>query len=356
MAEVPPTSGPSSDVPLAPLLTLGTGGSARWFCAVSTEPELEACLAWARQRRLPVLILGGGSNLICADEGFHGLVVKIELGGIEVRPLGPKTLVVAGAGVTFDALVEHCCAAGLAGLECLSGVPGTVGATPIQNVGAYGQDVSQTLAYVRCLDRETGQVSQLARTECDFGYRTSRFKNRDRDRFVVLEVAFELTPNGAPLVVYPELRGAIAERVGAQPTLEQVRQCVLQLRASKSMLLDASDPNGRSCGSFFLNPVLEADRYERLVRDVAPQLPPAFEAGLGRVKVPAAWLIERAGFCRGHREGNAGLSTRHTLCVVAHPGATSGEVIGLARKLRDAVKTRYGITLEPEPVLVGIDW
>jgi UDP-N-acetylmuramate dehydrogenase len=338
------------------LLSMGTGGPARWFCAVSDKRELADRLAWARQRQLPVLILGGGSNLICADVGFEGLVIKIELGGIATHPRGLRTLVVAGAGVTFDALVEHCCAAGLAGLECLSGVPGTVGATPIQNVGAYGQDVSQTLAYVRCFDRQTGQELQLEHAECDFGYRSSRFKHADKGRFVVLEVAFELAANGAPSVVYPELQRAVAERGWTDPTLQQVRQCVLELRASKSMLLDATDPNGRSCGSFFLNPILETERYERLARESQPLTPPVFGAGPGRVKVPAAWLIERAGFSRGHREGNVGLSTRHTLCVVAHPGATSSEVIGLARRLRDTVQTRYGITLEPEPELVGIDW
>lgn len=345
------------DVPLAPLTGHRTGGAARWFCRVTTEPELVAALSWAEQQRCPVLFVGGGSNLLVSDAGFDGLALQIALlgtGGFEAPAADDAaTRVVWGkAGEPWDDFVERTTTAGLAGLECLSGIPGTLGATPIQNVGAYGQEVRETLHTVRCLDRQSLRPRVFSNAECGFRYRHSRFKGEDRERYVVLEVSFSLRVNGTPTPRYPELERALSGL--PHPTPASVRATVLGLRASKSMLADPRDPNGRSCGSFFLNPILPAAEFAALLERCPEGPPPHYPEPDGAFKVPAAWLIEHAGFARGHREGAVGLSTKHTLCVVAHDGATSSEILAFSRRIQARVRERFGVTLVPEPVFVGL--
>ena len=298
-------------------------------------------------------VLGGGSNLVIADEGVDGLVLKIALRGVTERPGRDGVEVTAAAGEPWDALVRHTVERGWAGLECLSGIPGLVGATPIQNVGAYGQEVSDTVTAVRALDGETGQVVTLGPADCGFGYRDSLFKSRAPGRYVVLAVTYRLAPGGAPNVRLcrhrPRARGARRRR----PSLAEVRETVLKVRRSKSMVLDPGDPNARSCGSFFLNPIVDADALAAIDARAAGLSMPRWPQPDGRVKLSAAWLIERAGFTRGQADGPVGLSTRHTLAIVCHDGARARDVVAFARRVRAGVEQRFGVRLHPEPIFWG---
>lgn len=348
------------DVPLSPLTTLGVGGAARHYVRARELGELEEALHWAAARRLPVFVLGGGSNVVFADGGFPGLVVHVALRGVAASSVSGEVELEAAAGEEWDALVASTVASGWAGLECLSGIPGFVGATPIQNVGAYGQEVSDTLVWVEAYDTEARALVRFRADECGFAYRQSRFKREDRGRYVIVRVAYRLVPDGAPTVRYPELQRALAAEDARAPTLAAVRDAVLRLRRRKSMVLDPGDPNARSVGSFFMNPILAAEAAEALVAaarargDVTGDAPvPAFPAGEGRVKLSAAWLIERAGLHRGYRRGPAGISENHCLAIVNCGGSRASEILALAREVRAAVRERFGVTLEPEPVLVG---
>jgi UDP-N-acetylmuramate dehydrogenase len=334
-------------VPLAAHTTLGVGGAARFYARVEREEHVAEAVAWARERGLPVLVLGGGSNLLVADEGFPGLVAHVSLGGVAY---GEDGTVEAGAGESWDALVEGAVARGLAGFECLSGIPGLVGATPIQNVGAYGQEVRETIARVRAYDLEAGAAVDFDNEACRFGYRESRFKLEDRGRFVVLSVGYRLEPAGAPAVRYPELARYLEEHAAPRPSLAAVRAAVLAIRRRKSMVLDPGDPDSRSAGSFFVNPIVPEAVADRIGVDGMPRYPAA-----GGVKLSAAWLIERAGFSRGYARGAAGLSSKHTLAIVNRGGATARDVAALAREIRDRVAERFGVTLTPEPVFVGVE-
>jgi UDP-N-acetylmuramate dehydrogenase len=348
-------------VPLAPRTTLGVGGPARWFVEASTEREVVEALAWAEERALGVLVLGGGSNLVVADRGVDGLVLRIRVAGVRVEEKGDTALVDAGAGEPWDDLVAHAVANGWAGLECLSGIPGDVGATPIQNVGAYGQEIAETLVTVRAIDRRTGRLVELEHAACGFGYRDSVFKREAKDRYVVVGVRFALRRGGAPTVRYAELAQRFAARPGDDPpSLAEVREVVLALRRGKSMVLDRDAENGKSAGSFFMNPAVDA-ALARAVREramasgvlAAGESMPEFPAGDGRVKLSAAWLIERAGFRKGTRDGRVGISTKHALAIVNLGGASALEVVAFARRVREAVLDRYGVALVPEPVLAG---
>jgi UDP-N-acetylmuramate dehydrogenase len=347
------------NVPLAPRTTLAAGGAARWLIEAASETEVAAALAWAGERALPTLVLGGGSNLLVADRGFDGLVLRVRVAGVQARP-GPSEIVEveAGAGEPWDALVEHTVTSGWAGLECLSGIPGDVGATPIQNVGAYGQEVADTLVRVRVIDRKSGNAADLSREACRLGYRDSVFKREAKDRWIVVAVTFALRPGGAPALRYAELARRFT--AGASPSLREVREAVVALRRSKSMVLDPADENGRSAGSFFMNPTLDpaaAERTRERVRAASVLAPgeamPEFPAAEGRVKLSAAWLIERAGFRKGTGEGRVGISTRHTLAIVNRGGATAAEIVAFARGVREGVYDRFGVALAAEPVLVG---
>jgi UDP-N-acetylmuramate dehydrogenase len=342
------------NVPLSPRCTMGIGGSARHFLEAGDEAAVRAAVEWAERRGLPLHVLGGGSNLVIADDGVDGLVLQIALRGVKTREAGVAVELTAAAGEPWDDLVRVTVERGWAGLECLSGIPGLVGATPIQNVGAYGQEVSDTVMAVRALDRRTGQIVGLTPPECGFAYRDSVLKSRTPGRHIVLAVSYRLLRGGAPTVRYADVARDLERRGIRAPSLGEVRRSVLDIRRSKSMVLEPGDPNGRSCGSFFVNPVLTAAELERIER-LAPENPsmPRWPEPDGRVKLSAAWLIEHAGFERGQTDGAVGLSTRHALAIVCHDGARAVDVVAFARRLRARVEERFGIRLVAEPVFWG---
>ncbi len=337
-------------VPLAPLTTLRLGGpAARLVTAYDEQEVVDAVLASAR---VPLLVLGGGSNLVVGDEGFDGTVVRVASRGLAAVRDGEDVLLTAQAGEDWDGLVEHAVEEGLAGLEAMSGIPGLVGATPIQNVGAYGADTAGVVERVRVLDRTSRRVVELSAKQCAFGYRASRFK-ADVDRWVVQAVTYRLRPSavGAP-VRYAELARALGVPPEGTAPLEQVRQAVLALRRGKGMVVDARDPDSRSAGSFFTNPVVDDAELATLVARVGAEVP-GHPDGPGRTKLSAAWLIERAGFGKGHGSGPVGLSDKHVLALVHRGGGTTAQLLEVAREVRDGVHDRLGISLVPEPVLVG---
>jgi UDP-N-acetylmuramate dehydrogenase len=342
-------------VPLASRCTLRVGGAARFFVRAQDEKTLVEALEWADRGGVPVRILGGGSNVVIADEGLDALVIRMSLRGRRLRDEGGTDVeLTAMAGEPWDDLVEHAVGRNFAGLECLSGIPGLAGAAPIQNVGAYGQDVSETLAKVRVYDRISRSIAILTPEDCGFSYRDSVFKSVTPDRYVVLDVTMRLKRGGAPSIRYPELAKRLESDRVAAPTLMDVRRTVLALRRSKSMVYDDADPNHRSCGSFFLNPLVHTDDLPKIERRVGPGSDmPRFPAPDGQSKLSAAWLIERAGFAKGQRRGPVGLSTRHALAIVCHDGAKASDVFAFAREIRDRVRDRFGVLLSAEPNLWG---
>jgi UDP-N-acetylmuramate dehydrogenase len=343
------------DVMLAPYTSLGLGGPARYFGRVDRPDALPAWLDWAAHQSLPVTLLGGGTNVVVADSGVPGLVLTLaDLLGESIVRDGDGIQVSVGAGEPWDAFVARCVERGWAGLECLSGIPGQVGATPIQNVGAYGQDVGGALIAVDVYDAACGLRTSLARDDCGFGYRTSRFKGADAGRFIVLGATFQLRAGGEGCTTYPEVARHFDAHGSARRTPQEVRRFVLEARRSKSMLLDPSDENGRSCGSFFLNPELTRAQFEALCGR-SPSMPPAHTLEDGRLKVPAAWLIEQAGFRRGQRFGNVGISSRHALALVCHAGATAAQLVAAAHHVRDGVARAFDVTLVPEPRFLGFE-
>lgn len=352
MSTAPPSL--HRDVPLAPFTTLELGGRARLFLEVAREGELVEALRWAAAQGMPAALLGGGSNVVVDDEGFPGLVVRVATRGIEVARSAQEILLTAAAGEPWDEVVNLAVSEGWAGIECLSGIPGTVGATPIQNVGAYGQEVGQVLHSLCALDRSTWEVVTLPGGELQLGYRTSLLR-RQPGRWAVLAVTLALRPGGAATLRYQELE-ELLQTGRRDPGLARVREAVLELRRGKSMLLTPDDPNRRSVGSFFLNPLVEPTVADEVARRAvaagcldAPQRLPRFPAPAGAVKLPAAWLVEHAGFPRGYRRGAVGLSTRHALALVHHGGGCTAELLALARNIVTAVEERFGVTLVPEP-------
>ena len=344
------------DAPLAPLTTFRLGGPAARLLTATTDAEVVAAVREADASATPLLVIGGGSNLVIGDKGFDGTALRIATQGFE---LSGTTLELAAGEVWTDA-VARTVEAGLAGIECLAGIPGSAGATPIQNVGAYGQEVSSTITEVIAYDRYTGETVTLSNADCAFSYRHSRFK-AEPDRFVVLRVRFELEEAGglsAPLR-YAETARAMGVEQGERVPAAAARETVLRLRAGKGMVLDPEDHDTWSAGSFFTNPVLDAAAYdaflvrvrERLGEDVAP---PAFPAGDGRVKTSAAWLIDRAGFTKGYGTGAARISTKHTLALTNRGGATTEDLLALARDVVAGVRDAFGVTLVNEPVTVGV--
>lgn len=341
--------------PLGSRTTMGVGGAARYLVDAQSEGDVLEALAWAKGRGVAVRVLGGGSNLVVADAGFDGLVIAVGLRGIATASErdGSDAELTAQGGEPWDNVVAYAVARGLAGLEGLSGIPGCAGATPIQNVGAYGQEVAETISSVRAIDRETGTAVELSAQDCRFAYRDSFFKSEAPERFVVTAVRFRLTARAPAPVRYPDLQRELERRQLPTPTLAELRDCVLAVRREKSMLLDPSDPNGRSCGSFFLNPIVSAADAER-VRSVAGNIAvPTYPQPDGRVKLAAGWLIEQSGFGKGLRDGNVGLSTKHALAIVAHEGATADEVARLSLRIREGVRARFGVELTPEPNFWG---
>ena len=334
------------NVPLAPFTTIGIGGPARFFFRAATVDDLRAGLDWARANDQRAFILGGGSNLLISDAGFDGLVLHADLRGITVESEDEYAMVKVAAGEPWDAFVAKAVDNGWAGIECLSGIPGSIGATPIQNVGAYGQEVSETIARVEVLDRTSGLATWFTNWDCRFGYRSSLFKNIERDRYIVLSVTFRLRRGGEATVKYPELQRYIDEQGIGLSDLRGVRAAVIAIRKRKGMVLDPADPDTRSDGSFFMNPI---------VPDFAPFASldvPHFPAGDG-VKLSAAWLIEHAGFHKGYVHGNVGLSTKHTLAIINRGGGTAREVVELMTMIQESVKAKFGVEIHPEPNFIG---
>jgi UDP-N-acetylmuramate dehydrogenase len=358
MVEQPPVQ---EQVALAPFSTLGVGGPARYYVRAGDADTVAAAVRWASDRRLPLFVLGGGSNVVIADAGFDGLVLHVALRGLAFTGGDDRAEVHAAAGEPWDELVAAAVERGWAGLECLSGIPGFVGATPIQNVGAYGQDVSETITRVTALDTRSGETVAFTTEECRFGYRDSRFKREDRGRYVILGVTYRLRPRGEPALRYPELARHV-EELGHPPSLADVRRTVIEIRRRKSMVIDEDDPNRRSVGSFFMNPVVDPPTAEavretlrRAGRAEDAQRMPAFPGPDGRLKLSAAWLIERAGLEKGYGDGAAGISSNHTLALVNRGGATAAEVVALAREVRGRVQDAFDVTLVPEPVFVNLE-
>jgi UDP-N-acetylmuramate dehydrogenase len=341
-------------VPLAPLTTLRLGGPAARMVDVEREEDVAWAVCDARDKGHGLLVLGGGSNLVVADEGFPGLVARMAIKGVRVRRAEAHVLVDAAAGEDWDALVARAVDEGWSGLECLSGIPGLVGATPIQNVGAYGHEISHVLTRVHAFDCQSSSRVALAPAECAFGYRTSTFRGTDRWIVTGVELTLGVSRESAP-VTYGELARALGLAPGERAPLARVREVVLGLRRSKGMVVDPGDPESVSAGSFFVNPVLDGSALSDL-QARAGERPPSFDAGDGRFKVAAAWLIEHAGFPKGWGQGRVGVSRKHALALVNRGGAETRELLALARTIREGVKSRFGVALEPEPVLVGGSW
>jgi UDP-N-acetylmuramate dehydrogenase len=334
----------AADVPLAPLTTLRLGGAAERLVEATTEEEVVASVEG------DALVLGGGSNMVIADAGVPGTVVLIRTRGVE----RDGAILTVAAGEPWDELVAMTIAEGLAGIECLSGIPGLTGATPIQNVGAYGQDVAETVVGIRALDRSTGAVEDLPAAALGFAYRTSALKGSARR--VVLSVTFALRESGmSGPIRYAELARTLGVSVGAAAPIAEVREAVLALRRGKGMVIDPGDPDSVSAGSFFTNPILEHAAFAALVAR-AGETPPHWPEPDGRVKASAAWLIEHAGFHKGLDRGPVGISAKHTLALVNRGGATTADLIALAREVAAGVHDRFGVALTPEPVFVGASW
>lgn len=345
------------NIPLAPLTTLGIGGPARFFVDAKSRAEVEEALSFATSNKFALFVLGGGSNLLVADAGWPGLVLKISLTGIEQRPGNDeegRVLFDVGAGESWDRFVSHAVTAKCAGIECLSGIPGSVGGTPVQNVGAYGQEVSQTIESVAVFDRRDGQMRELCREGCGFSYRSSIFNTAERGRFVILSVTYALVPGGEPYLAYADLQQHFAGRQ-ALPTLAQTREAVRHIRARKGMLITPGDPDCRSAGSFFKNPVLSEQQHEDLKKRAAARglHVPSYPALEKNRKVSAAWLVEHAGFARGYGFGHVGISSKHALALVNRGDATAAEILALKEQIEHRVEEIWGVRLQLEPVIVG---
>ena len=352
--------GASENASLASRVTLELGGSARHFLAAEDTAAAIEGARWARNTGTALAVLGGGSNTVVADSGWNGLVIQPAMRGVTIEREGGIARLTVGAGETLDEVVALAVEEGLAGLECLSGIPGWAGATPIQNVGAYGQEIGEVTERVSALDLQTMRRVELSHGDCEFGYRSSRLR-KTPGRLMVLEVTYRLEIDGTPTLRYPELRQMVEPRSGSA-SLEEVRDAVLEVRRSKSMNLDPADPNRRSVGSFFVNPVLDSTGLDEMCASARSagvlgpaDDPPTHPVPGGGFKLSAAWLIEHAGFSKGLRRGAVGISSRHALALVHHGGGTAGELVALAREIRDGVRETFGITLQPEPVFLGFD-
>jgi UDP-N-acetylmuramate dehydrogenase len=345
------------NIPLGPLTTFRIGGPARFFVEARTIADVEESVGLARARDVPLFVLGGGSNLVVADSGWPGLVLKIGITGIERRAGAAedgKTLFDVGAGESWDRFVSHAVMAHCAGVECLSGIPGSVGGTPVQNVGAYGQEVSKTIESVEVFDIKDNQVRDLCNEACGFEYRSSIFNTTERGRFIILQVTYGLAPGGEPHLEYADLKRHFEGRETA-PNLAETREAVRHIRARKGMLIVEGDPDCRSAGSIFKNPVLSEAQHANLEKRAAAKklTIPSYPALEKSQKVSAAWLVEHSGFARGYGFGHAGISGKHALAIVNRGGATAAEILGLKDQIQQRVEEIWGVRLETEPVMVG---
>lgn len=344
------------NVPLAGFTTIGVGGPARSFVEVSTQEEAAQALAFASEHLLPFFVVGGGSNVLISDSGFPGLVILNRIKGFSVARNDDSALVTAGGGEDWQCFADRCVAEGWQGIECLVGIPGTVGASPVQNIGAYGQEVSQTVVQVEALETTTGNAVRFGKEQCGFGYRGSVFNSTAAGRYLITGVTFRLVPGGAPHIVYRELEERLAAHIA--PTLDDVRDTVLSIRAGKGLLIREGFESFKSAGSFFRNPVVTTEEYKsiaRVVDGIGGFANWAWPTGLGRVKISAACLIQCAGFLRGQRKGAVGISPRHTLIMVNYGGASAREIVGFAAEVRQRVFERFGVSLVPEVRLIGFD-
>jgi UDP-N-acetylmuramate dehydrogenase len=344
----------SENVPLAPLTTLRVGGAARYLVDAQTISEVSEAVEFSRSRSLPLFILGGGSNVVISDAGWPGLVLKIGITGINHRHGHEEVVFEAGAGEDWDKFVGLVVAHNCAGIECLSGIPGSLGGTPVQNVGAYGQEVASTIESVLALDLRDGQLHELCNQACGFSYRGSIFNTRERGRYIILRVNYTLKPGGDAYVAYGDLQRYFAGW-SDKPTLADVRDAVRKIRAGKGMLITAGDADCRSAGSFFKNPILSAEQYQALTARAAAkklQIPnyPALDA---QKKVSAAWLVEHSGFSKGYGNGAVGISRKHALAIVNRGSATAADIVAFEEDIQQRVQEIWGIRLEPEPVFVG---
>jgi UDP-N-acetylmuramate dehydrogenase len=338
-------------VPLAPLTTMQVGGPARYLAEAESEDEVREAVRFGRGRNVPLFVLGGGSNLVVADSGWPGLVLKVAIGGITQTS---NAAFDAGAGVNWDDFVAQAVSRNCAGVECLSGIPGSVGGTPVQNVGAYGQEVSDTIESVRVLDGKEEQILDLDKAACGFHYRTSIFNTTERGRYIILRVSYRLVQDGAPSLKYADLKKHFAASP-SQPSLAEVREAVRQIRRSKGMLIVAGDADSRSAGSFFKNPILSDMQFKDLASRAESRglQIPSYPALDTQRKVSAAWLVEHSGFVKGFTLGAAGISHKHALALINTGKASAADIVRLKETIQKVVQEVWGILLEPEPVFVG---
>ncbi|MEP6901371.1 MAG: UDP-N-acetylmuramate dehydrogenase [Actinomycetota bacterium] len=339
------------NVRLAPLTTLKIGGAARYFVRAENEAQVVEAFNFAEEHGFELFVLGGGSNVLIADKGFDGLVLQIALRGISEK----ENLITAQAGEDWDAFCGFCVENNLAGIECLSGIPGFVGGTPVQNVGAYGQEVSETIVCVRVFDRKSKQVLELTNADCKFAYRTSIFNTTAKNRFIVLAVTYALIKDGGPKIIYKDLREFFGEH---KPDLRETREAICQIRAGKAMLVRQGGPDANSAGSFFKNPIVRREKFAEIIeiaKSFGFENVPNFGVDAASVKIPAAWLIEQSGFHKGYCKGNAGLSTKHTLAITNRGNATAKDILLLKNEIQFKVNEKFGVELNPEPVFVGFE-
>lgn len=342
------------NVPLGPRTTLGVGGPSRWFAEIRSEDELREAVDWATARQLPIFVLGGGSNLVVSDDGFAGITLHIALRGIESRNDCGRVVFDCAAGEDWDQLVARTVVADCAGMECLSGIPGTVGGTPVQNVGAYGQDVSESVISVCAYEFATGRFCEFTNAECRFSYRHSRFNSDDAGKFIITRVRYALTPDGEPRIAYADLKKHFGERTHS-PSLQETRDAVRATRHQKAMLIVEGDEDSRSAGSFFKNPVVDVATSERITElgRAKGLTAPSYTAGNNKVKIAAAWLVEQSGLHKGFALGPVAISRRHALAIVNRGGARAEDVVALKDLIQQRVRDAFGIELKPEPVFVG---
>jgi UDP-N-acetylmuramate dehydrogenase len=344
----------TENVSLAPLTTLKVGGPARYFIEATSIPEVSEAVEFSRSRNLPLFVLGGGSNLVISDAGWPGLVLKIGITGINHRHGHDEVIFEVGAGEDWDKFVGMVVTHNIAGLECLSGIPGSVGASPVQNIGAYGEEVGNTVESVLVMDLKDGQLRELGKEDCAFSYRTSIFNTTERGRYIILQVNYLLKHGGEAYIAYADLKKYFAGW-NKKPTLANTRDAVRKIRAGKGMLIVPGDEDCRSAGSFFKNPILSADEYERLTALAAAKnlQIPSYPALATQKKISAAWLVEHSGFSKGYGNGSVGISRKHALAIVNRGDATAADIVAFKEDIQQRVEEIWGILLEPEPVFVG---
>ncbi|MEO8665899.1 MAG: UDP-N-acetylmuramate dehydrogenase [Ignavibacteria bacterium] len=342
---------------LSDLTTIGLGGKAKYFMSCASVDDILSALNYAKENKIKVQVMSGGSNIIFPDDGYDGLVMKIDIKGVNVSEDLQHVFVNAGAGENWDEFVEQMIQKNLTGVECLSGIPGSVGATPIQNVGAYGQEVKDTIFSVEAIDRVTLRSIIFTNEECDFKYRNSRFKSSDPDKYIITEVMFRFKKDKAAVIKYDQLQNYIETKIikfedlQLNEKLTAIRNAVIGLRKSKSMIIDKADPNSRSCGSFFMNPVLSKDEFEAFKKKTGEENNmPVFVTGDG-FKIPSAWLVEQAGFRKGYIKGGVGISGNHSLALININGTTD-ELLSLSDDIEKTIKNKFGLTLKKEPLVV----